>query len=129
MDIVAALTGYTQHARHLQLDSALPAGTVVVERFHGREAVSESFRFEIDVLSREPYLYLEPLLGTPARLRMSTDAAPPAAGTATSPPPPSPARCPPEVPLGTAHPCIARRRYPQCGLIDLQLALRDHEES
>ncbi|RAS27809.1 hypothetical protein [Paraburkholderia bryophila] len=50
MDIAAALKGYSQATRQIQLDTTM-AGTFVVERFHGREVVDESFRFEIDVLS------------------------------------------------------------------------------
>lgn len=73
MDLVAALTGYSQATRHIQIDTALPR-KFAVERFHGREAVNESFRFEIDVLSNEPFLDLTPLLGSAARLRLATGA-------------------------------------------------------
>jgi type VI secretion system secreted protein VgrG len=73
MDLVAALTGYSQATRHIQIDTALPR-KFAVERFHGREAVNESFRFEIDVLSNEPFLDLNPLLGSAARLRLATGA-------------------------------------------------------
>ncbi|AFQ48497.1 type VI secretion system Vgr family protein [Burkholderia cepacia] len=73
MDLVAALTGYGQATRHIQIDTAMP-GAFVVERFHGREGVSESFRFEIDVLSSEPFLDLAPLIGSAARLRLATAA-------------------------------------------------------
>ncbi|TDG16952.1 type VI secretion system tip protein VgrG [Paraburkholderia silviterrae] len=75
MDLAAALTGalngYSQATRHIQIDTAL-SGKFVVERFHGREAVNESFRFEIDVLSNEPFLDLNPLIGSAARLRLAT---------------------------------------------------------
>ncbi|CAE6855563.1 hypothetical protein R75461_07690 [Paraburkholderia nemoris] len=73
MDLVAALTGYSQATRHIQIDTALPR-KFAVERFHGREAVNESFRFEIDLLSNEPFLDLTPLLGSAARLRLATGA-------------------------------------------------------
>ncbi len=73
MDIAAALKGYSQTTRQIQLDTAMP-GAFVVERFHGREAVDESFRFEIDVLSSAPFLDLNPLLGTAIRLRLATGA-------------------------------------------------------
>ncbi|RKF44499.1 type VI secretion system Vgr family protein [Paraburkholderia fungorum] len=73
MDLVAALTGYSQATRHIQIDTALPR-KFAVERFHGREAINESFRFEIDVLSNEPFLDLTPLLGSAARLRLATGA-------------------------------------------------------
>nr|WKF57896.1 Actin cross-linking toxin VgrG1 [Paraburkholderia busanensis] len=69
----AALTGYAQTTRHIQIDTALP-GKFAVERFHGREALNESFRFEIDVLSTEPFLDLTPLIGSAARLRLATGA-------------------------------------------------------
>ncbi|WP_240691584.1 type VI secretion system Vgr family protein, partial [Burkholderia cepacia] len=71
MDLVAALTGYGQATRHIQIDTAMP-GAFVVERFHGREGISESFRFEIDVLSSEPFLDLAPLIGSAVRLRLAT---------------------------------------------------------
>nr|WP_175782007.1 type VI secretion system Vgr family protein [Burkholderia anthina] len=73
MDLVAALTGYGQATRHIQIDTAMP-GAFVVERFHGREGISESFRFEIDVLSSEPFLDLAPLIGSAMRLRLATAA-------------------------------------------------------
>ncbi|AYQ38089.1 type IV secretion protein Rhs [Burkholderia aenigmatica] len=73
MDLVAALTGYGQATRHIQIDTAMP-GAFVVERFHGREGINESFRFEIDVLSSEPFLDLSPLIGSAARLRLATGA-------------------------------------------------------
>ncbi|KWI50691.1 type IV secretion protein Rhs [Burkholderia pseudomultivorans] len=73
MNIAAALKGYSQTTRQIQIDTAMP-GAFAVERFHGREAMDESFRFEIDVLSSEPFLDLKPLLGTAIRLRLSTGA-------------------------------------------------------
>ncbi|MCA8295206.1 type VI secretion system tip protein VgrG [Burkholderia sp. AU30198] len=73
MDLVATLTGYGQATRHIQIDTAMP-GAFVVERFHGREGINESFRFEIDVLSSEPFLDLSPLIGSAARLRLATGA-------------------------------------------------------
>ncbi len=73
MDVVAALKGYSQATRHIQIDTVM-AGAFAVERFHGREAVNESFRFEIDVLSSEPFLDLGPLIGSAARLRLATGA-------------------------------------------------------
>lgn len=73
MNVVAALKGYSQATRHIQIDTVLP-GAFAVERFHGREALNESFRFEIDVLSTEPFLDLTPLIGSAARLRLATGA-------------------------------------------------------
>ncbi|VWB07723.1 type IV secretion protein Rhs [Burkholderia lata] len=73
MDIAAALKGYSQATRQIQIDTAM-SGAFAVERFHGREAMDESFRFEIDVLSSTPFLDLNPLLGTAIRLRLATGA-------------------------------------------------------
>ncbi|MCA8023790.1 type VI secretion system Vgr family protein [Burkholderia cepacia] len=73
MDIAAALKGYSQATRQIQVDTAMP-GAFAVERFHGREAMDESFRFEIDVLSSASFLDLNPLLGTAIRLRLATGA-------------------------------------------------------
>ncbi len=73
MDIARVLSGYSQATRQIQIDTAMP-GAFVVERFHGREAVDESFDFDIDVLSSAPFLDLAPLLGTPMRLSLATSA-------------------------------------------------------
>ncbi|RQS61550.1 type VI secretion system tip protein VgrG [Burkholderia sp. Bp8963] len=73
MDVVAALRGYSQATRHIQIDTVM-TGAFAVERFHGREAMNESFRFEIDVLSSEPFLDLGSLIGSAARLRLATGA-------------------------------------------------------
>ncbi len=73
MDIAAVLNGDSQTTRQIQIDTAMP-GAFVVERFHGREAVDESFNFDINVLSGAPFLDLDPLLGTGMRLRLATSA-------------------------------------------------------
>ncbi|MEN1928106.1 hypothetical protein WCE37_03750 [Luteimonas sp. MJ250] len=46
------------------------ASEAIVERFSGREAVCEGFRFEIAVLSSSAELDLAPLLGQPLGLRL-----------------------------------------------------------
>ncbi|EGC98895.1 type VI secretion system Vgr family protein [Burkholderia sp. TJI49] len=73
MNLTAALMGYDQTTRHIQIDTAMP-GKFAVERFHGREGINESFRFEIDLLSTEPFLDLAPLIGSAARLRLASGA-------------------------------------------------------
>lgn len=52
----------SQHARLLEIRTALPEAALLVERFSGREAVSESFRFEIDCLSTNAHFDLRALL-------------------------------------------------------------------
>ncbi|GAB3752108.1 type VI secretion system Vgr family protein [Lysobacter olei] len=59
----------SQDARLIELDCPLP-GVFVTERFNGREAVCEGFRFEIDCLSPSAFSPLAPLLGQPATLRL-----------------------------------------------------------
>ena len=59
-----------QHARLIQITTALPEAALVVERFSGREAVSELFRFEVDCLSGNAHFELEPLLGEEVTLRL-----------------------------------------------------------
>lgn len=59
----------SQDARLIELDCALP-GVFVPERFEGREAVCEGFRFEVDCLSPSAFVPLAPLLGQPATLRL-----------------------------------------------------------
>lgn len=70
LDAVAALGKLlSQDARLIELDCALP-GVFVPERFEGREAVCEGFRFEVDCLSPSAFVPLAPLLGQPATLRL-----------------------------------------------------------
>ena len=59
----------SQDARLIELDCALP-GVLVPERFEGREAVCEGFRFEIDCLSPTAFAPLAGVLGQPATLRL-----------------------------------------------------------
>jgi len=60
----------SQHARLLEITTALPDASLLVERFTGREAVSETFRFEIDCLSTNAYLDLKALIGEEITLRL-----------------------------------------------------------
>ena len=59
----------SQDARLIELDCALP-GVLVPERFEGREAVCEGFRFDIDCLSPTAFAPLAGVLGQPATLRL-----------------------------------------------------------
>lgn len=68
-DIAALLGLVSQHARLIEIATAPDLG-LVVERFSGREGVSESFRFEIQVLSPSAFLDLTSVLGQPAALRL-----------------------------------------------------------
>jgi len=63
-------TLFNQHARLIELKTALPDAALLVERFTGREAISESFRFEIDCVSTNAYFDLKPLLGEEVTLRL-----------------------------------------------------------
>ena len=59
--------------------SGLPEGTFRVTRFAGREAVSEPFRFELDLVSDDADVDFSAVLGAPAtftRLRATGDAEP-----------------------------------------------------
>lgn len=60
----------SQHARLLELKTALPDAVLIVERFSGREAVSETFRFEIDCISTNAHLDLNALIGEEITLRL-----------------------------------------------------------
>jgi len=72
MPVVSSLldTLVNQHARLLELRTALPDAALIVERFNGREAVSESFRFEIDCVSTNAFFDLGSLLGEEITLRL-----------------------------------------------------------
>src|SRR5574343_534516 len=63
-------TLFAQQARLLELKTALPDASLIVERFKAREAISESFRFEIDCVSTNAYFDLKPLLGEEITLRL-----------------------------------------------------------
>ncbi|PKO85847.1 MAG: type VI secretion system tip protein VgrG [Betaproteobacteria bacterium HGW-Betaproteobacteria-12] len=60
----------SQHARLLEIKTALPDAALTVERFSGREAVSETFRFAIDCLSSHAYFDLKALIGEEITLRL-----------------------------------------------------------
>ncbi|QID19237.1 type VI secretion system tip protein VgrG [Nitrogeniibacter mangrovi] len=60
----------SQHARLVRIDTALPDAALVVERFSGREAISELFRFEVDCLSGNAHFELKTLLGEEVTLRL-----------------------------------------------------------
>ncbi|WP_250447466.1 type VI secretion system Vgr family protein [Lysobacter enzymogenes] len=56
--------------QHLvEIETALP-GAFLVERFHGQEAVCDSFRFEIDCISTASALDTAALVGEPLTLRL-----------------------------------------------------------
>lgn len=61
---------FSQHARLLELKTPLPDAALIVECFSGHEAVSESFRFDIDCVSTNAHFNLHPLLGEEITLRL-----------------------------------------------------------
>lgn len=60
----------SQHARLIELATALPDAALLVESFHGCEAVSELFRFEIDCVSTNAYFKLKTLIGEEITLHL-----------------------------------------------------------
>jgi type VI secretion system secreted protein VgrG len=54
---------YAQESRICQIVACPGLDDVVVRRFSGREAISEPFRFDLEVVSRDPEVDLAPLLG------------------------------------------------------------------
>ena len=60
----------SQHARLLEIETPLPATALVVEKFSGREAISELFRFDIDCLSTSVNFELKNLIGEEVTLRL-----------------------------------------------------------
>ncbi|KAB2911267.1 MAG: type VI secretion system tip protein VgrG, partial [Dechloromonas sp.] len=60
----------SQHARLLEIKTALPDAALTVERFSAREAVSECFRFVIDCISTHAYFDLRALIGEEVTLRL-----------------------------------------------------------
>lgn len=63
-------TLFSQHARLLEIKTALPDAALLVERFSGREGISEAFRFDIDCVSSNAHFDLRQLLGEEITLRL-----------------------------------------------------------
>ncbi len=66
----AFLQSLSQHARLLTLDTPLDAAALLVERFTGRESLSELFRFEVDCLSTSAEFELKALTDQEVTLRL-----------------------------------------------------------
>jgi type VI secretion system secreted protein VgrG len=66
----AFLQSLSQHARLLTIDTPLESGALLVERFSGREAMSELFRFEVDCLSTSADFELKALTDQEVTLRL-----------------------------------------------------------
>jgi len=66
----AFLQSLSQHARLLAIDTRLAPDALLVEQFHGREAMSEPFRFEVDCVATSATYELKVLIGTEASLRL-----------------------------------------------------------
>ena len=60
----------SQQNRLIEISTALPDAALLVERFVGREAVSESFHFQIDCLSTHAHFDLNALIGEEITLRL-----------------------------------------------------------
>lgn len=63
---------YHQRGRLLRIESTLGQDALVVEQFHGREALSECFAFEIDCIAPSAHFELKRLIGQPLTLRLAT---------------------------------------------------------
>lgn len=66
----AFLQSLSQHARLLTIDTPLEQGALLVERFSGREAMSELFRFDVDCLSTSADFELKALTDREVTLRL-----------------------------------------------------------
>ncbi|TVT44567.1 MAG: type VI secretion system tip protein VgrG, partial [Denitromonas halophila] len=60
----------SQQNRLIKISTALPDAALLVERFTGRESVSQPFLFEIDCLSAHAYFDLNALIGEEITLRL-----------------------------------------------------------
>ena len=76
-------TLFNQHARLLELKTALPDAALLVERLTGHEALSDSFRFEVDCISTNAHIDLNNLLGEEIRFASSSPVAASVLGTVT----------------------------------------------
>ncbi|HJV73809.1 MAG TPA: type VI secretion system Vgr family protein [Noviherbaspirillum sp.] len=61
----------SQHARLISIETPFEAGALIIERFSGREAISELFRFEVDCLATSTHFELKALAGEEVSLRLS----------------------------------------------------------
>lgn len=66
------IQAYSQYRRLLAIDTVL-GGTIVAERFVGREAMSEQFHFDVDCLAATVHIDFAALLGETATLRLRLD--------------------------------------------------------
>ncbi|HZW14399.1 MAG TPA: type VI secretion system Vgr family protein [Noviherbaspirillum sp.] len=64
------LQSLTQHARLISIETSLGPGALVVERFSGREGMSDLFRFDVDCLATAAHFELKALVGEEVSLRM-----------------------------------------------------------
>ncbi|HEY8100066.1 MAG TPA: type VI secretion system tip protein TssI/VgrG [Burkholderiaceae bacterium] len=68
----ALLANYTQENRLFSLTTSLGANKLLIEHIEGDEGLSQSYHFEITVLSTDAHLDLKQLLGQPALLEIQT---------------------------------------------------------
>lgn len=67
---------YSQHGRLLAVETPLGEDAFVVERIHGREAISECFEFVIDCTAPSAHFELKSLIGQPMTLRLAQASGP-----------------------------------------------------
>jgi type VI secretion system VgrG family protein len=72
-DVSAWLGLLSQTTRFITLDTTAADG-LIVERFEGREAVNDDFRFELDCVSASAFIDLKPLVGQPISVGIATAA-------------------------------------------------------
>ncbi len=66
----AFLHSLSQHERLIGIDTPFPPDALLVEQFHGREAMSELFGFEVDCLATSAHYALKELIGEEVSLRL-----------------------------------------------------------
>jgi len=61
----------SQHARLISIETPLHTSALIVDRFTGREAISDLFRFDVDFLSTASHVELKTLVGEEVTLRLT----------------------------------------------------------
>lgn len=64
--------GFTQTARALKIDTPLGENTLLLQSLTGEEAISRPFRFQLELLSEDPAVAFDGIVGKPVSIHLQT---------------------------------------------------------
>ncbi len=73
LSLSGGLLRLQQDRRLIRVETPLDADTFLVKRFHGQEAVSSPFTYQVELLSSQPRLELKQLVGQPLSLLLGDE--------------------------------------------------------